>query len=86
MTEKLEPDDKQQERRAEKSKFLAELLDRELAGSNAEVTFKGEAVDITKDDQRVLTITSNADDTFTIDDENKRLSSSEIGSAIKARL
>lgn len=83
---KLNPDPNQQERRATKSEFLAELVAHDFADKNLDVVFKGEAVEINKDKKTLLTITSNADETFTIDDDNLRLSSTDIGAYLKSRL
>lgn len=83
---KLNPDQNQQERRATKSEFLAELVAREFAGEGLDVVFKGEAIEINRNKRTLVTITSNADETFTVDDDRKRLSSAEIGSYLKTRL
>lgn len=83
---KLKPDQNQQERRAEKSEFLAELVAHDFADKGLDVVFKGEAVEINKDRKTLLTVTSNADETFTVDEDNKRLSSADIGAYLKTRL
>ncbi|MDB5519513.1 MAG: hypothetical protein JWQ17_6271 [Tardiphaga sp.] len=59
---------KQQEGRAEQARGLSEAIARDIESRrlDAQVTYKGEAFDVLRGDEKV-TITANADGSFTID-------------------
>jgi len=64
----MQDDNRQQEGRAELARGLSEAIARDIESRriDAQVTFKGEAFDVLRGDEKV-TITANADGSFTID-------------------
>ena len=88
-------DSKQQQGRAELARGLSETIARDIDARrlDAQVTFKGEAFDVLSGDRKV-TVTANADGTFTIDDvsqgvgaaKGEKQSEEQITAAVKSWL
>jgi hypothetical protein len=87
-------DTKQQEGRAELARGMSEAIARDIEarGLDAQVTFKGEAFDVLRSDE-TLTVTANADGTFTIDAASRDIgagyekqSAQQITDAVRAWL
>jgi hypothetical protein len=87
-------DSKQQEGRAELARAMSEAIAREIEDHrlDAQVTFKGEAFDVLRGDKK-LTVTANADGTFTIDavsqgvgGRHEKQSTQQISDAVKSWL
>ena len=67
MAERLNPNDHQQEQRAEQAKALADRIEQQFGDNGGKVTLKGEAIEVENDDDAMV-ITANGDATFSIQD------------------
>ena len=83
MTEQLHPDQHQQEQRAAGAKDLADQISSALSTNSAEVTLKGEAIDVNLDTGRIV-ITANGDSTFSIKEGPSHVSSADVLNFVKA--
>lgn len=74
MTEKLKPNQDQQEDRAARAKSMAEVFGQQPGVS---VTFKGEAIEVHKGSKHI-TITANADESFTVEQGPTHIGADEL--------
>ena len=74
MTERLEPNDHQQEDRAAQAKSLAESLEGQ---AGVDVVLKGESLTIRKSGKDII-VTANGDASFTIKDGPSHLGENEL--------